>query len=58
MALARERGRRVLAIRPRCESGMSEQGCETCGARETRETNERGRVSDYQKGELHGQRTC
>ena len=48
----------IAAIGPRCESGMSEQGCETRGARETRETSEWGRASDYQKGELHGQRTC
>ena len=29
---------------------MSEQGCKTRGARETRETSERGRASGYQKG--------
>ena len=42
----RARTEGVAAIGPRCESGTSEQGCETRGARETRETSERGRARD------------
>ena len=37
-------------IGPRCESGTSEQGCETRRARETRETSERGRASGTKRG--------
>jgi hypothetical protein len=39
----------VAAIRPRCESGRSEQGCETRRARETHETSERGCARDTKK---------
>ena len=42
----RARAEGVAAIGPRCESGTSEQGCEARGARETRETSERGRARD------------
>ena len=40
-------------IGPRCEGGRNEQGCETRGARETRETSE-WRASDTKRGSCTG----
>ena len=36
----RARAEGIMVIGPRCESGRSEQGCETCRAHETHETSE------------------
>ena len=49
----RARAEGITVIGPRCESEQGEQGCETRGACETRETSE-GRASDTKKGSCTG----